>query len=41
MKRIRQRLPAAGSDADQLATIHALGYRWDPLPAVAETALSA
>jgi hypothetical protein len=30
-----------GSTADQLATIHALGYRWDPLPAVAETARSA
>jgi len=41
VKRIRQRLTAAGIDADQLATIHALGYRWDPLPAVAETARSA
>jgi DNA-binding response OmpR family regulator len=32
VKRIRQRLRAAGVDPDQLATIHALGYRWDPRP---------
>jgi DNA-binding response OmpR family regulator len=41
VKRIRQRLAAAGIDADQLATIHALGYRWDPRPDRAETARSA
>ena len=33
VKRIRQRLARAGVDADQLTTIHALGYRWDPRPA--------
>ncbi len=32
VKRIRQRLARAGIDADQLTTIHALGYRWDPQP---------
>lgn len=30
IKRIRHRLRAAGVDPDQLVTIHALGYRWDP-----------
>ena len=32
VKRIRQRLARAGVDAEQLVTIHALGYRWDPRP---------
>jgi len=32
VKRIRQRLARAGVDAEQLVTIHALGYRWDPSP---------
>jgi two-component system response regulator MprA len=35
VKRIRQRLARAGVDADQLVTIHALGYRWDPRPEAA------
>ncbi len=30
IKPIRHRLRAAGVDPDQLVTIHALGYRWDP-----------
>ena len=41
VKRIRARLGAAGVDPDQLTTIHALGYRWDPRPEDARDVRSA
>ena len=41
VKRVRARMREAGADAEQVVTIHTLGYRWDPSAPPAVEARSA